>query len=287
MIWNGMPIGQERLYSMLRHTPCLGGCSTCGGIYQLPQLFTEAFGSERALEHRLIRLPLKQLRDLVGWERFYDFLGCLSLPVWARLAWRLTDRFPGPIRVELGSTERWSRDAPMLVRDRMVAVRRQRIASEPRPTPPRRLPPWTRALYDELTEAWDQAQEWRARREAESAERQERERQELEAWRAATPNWRQIEAARLEEWRRPERERQARVRAQQALEARHRAARRVRDSIGLKKPIERNDIRRVTALLNRGADPHYQFVNGDTAIEYAARLRRADLLALLRERADS
>ena len=68
-------------------------------------------------------------------------------------------------------------------------------------------------------------------------------------------------------------------------EAAEQAAKRRKASIGLKKPIERNDIRRVTALLNRGADPHYQFVNGDTAIEYAARLRRKDLLALLRERA--
>ena len=279
MRWPKERISDEQLFRMLMSHCARGGCTTCGGVWALAPYLIRTLGSERALEHRISRLHVYQLSRLVKRWEFYEFLNLLSLPVWTRLAWRLTDRYPGLIRQSPRPGDEWPSQMPsrpISVRDCMVAMRSQHLGNTPRPTPRRQLPSWTQALYDDLIPAWDAQEERRLRREAEMAEHV----RQLEAWRAATPNWREIEAARLEELRRPERERRARIRAREAAEQ---AAKRRKASIGLKKPIERNDIRRVTALLNRGADPHYQFVNGDTAIEYAARLRRKDLLALLRE----
>lgn len=269
-----------------------GGCTTCGGGAGLVRWLIERYGSEQALEHRLARFPVRRLERLLERTTFFQFLNDLSLPVWARMAWRLSDRcphlMPNTTRWD-DSWGYWGPGRPSSVRDCMVWLRAWRNGNQPRPSMPRRCPPWTRALYEDLIREWERREAQEAAHEAYRREAEERERRKLEEWRAATPNWREIEAAQRAAWVAEARQRRmeqlAPLRAEQELQAFHRARRMEHASIGLRKAIERDDTRRITALLAKGADPHYRFENGFTALDYAAHLGQEASLALLRRSA--
>ena len=241
------------LYSWLANSCDDGNCTTCGSVYGLRRRLREQLGSDAAIAEEVLSLGHGELRRLVERPEFYSFLSAFPEPEWARMTLELASRFQGA-RVLLKVRGRTAEDLfpreRIPVRDASVLMRAS----------------WDLRNSEQLLTDWlpDRNAQLLTDRDGRALARREREKLERVQWEADQRRSRKlaVDTHRAED--------EARL------------ARRVRASIGLKKAIERNDTRRISALLARGARPEHRF-GGTTAIEYARSLGHLESVQLLEQ----